>query len=46
MIAMEDFVKMCKNPPSDWSGDPCLPKDHSWTGVTCSNDKLSRIITL
>lgn len=36
VMAMEDMCKSFKNPPSDWTGDPCLPKENSWTGVSCS----------
>ncbi|KAJ9705030.1 hypothetical protein PVL29_003193 [Vitis rotundifolia] len=31
---------------SDWSGDPCLPQNNSWTGVTCTPGKLARVVTL
>ncbi|KAL5788305.1 hypothetical protein ACOSP7_005254 [Xanthoceras sorbifolium] len=46
VISMEGLVKKLKNPPSDWNGDPCLPYDNSWTGVTCSKDTLARVVTL
>ncbi|OAY66699.1 putative LRR receptor-like serine/threonine-protein kinase MEE39 [Ananas comosus] len=36
VIAMEELKRSLKNPPPDWSGDPCLPPEHSWTGVVCS----------
>lgn len=38
-MAMEDLARAFDNPPADWSGDPCLPRENSWTGVTCSKDK-------
>ncbi|KAK1375534.1 Leucine-rich repeat receptor-like serine/threonine-protein kinase [Heracleum sosnowskyi] len=44
--AMEKLAKSLKNLPPDWNGDPCLPKQHSWTGVTCSEEKNTRIISL
>ncbi|KAF1861371.1 hypothetical protein Lal_00025658 [Lupinus albus] len=35
------------NSPSDWNGDPCLPKGNSWTGVSCfQHDLISRVITV
>lgn len=43
---MEKLAKSLKNLPPDWNGDPCLPKQHSWTGVTCSEEKNTRIISL
>ncbi|KAK1256937.1 putative leucine-rich repeat receptor-like serine/threonine-protein kinase [Acorus gramineus] len=46
VIAMEELVRSLKNPPSDWSGDPCLPRENSWTGVQCSEGKLIRVISL
>ncbi|KAJ6839640.1 putative LRR receptor-like serine/threonine-protein kinase [Iris pallida] len=46
VIAMEDLARSLTNRPSDWSGDPCLPQQHSWTGVTCSSGKLARVVTL
>ncbi|KAL9237933.1 hypothetical protein vseg_012424 [Gypsophila vaccaria] len=46
-IAMEDLDRGFTNPPPDWNGDPCLPKQNSWTGVTCSNTKdFVRVATL
>ncbi|XP_072979484.1 probable LRR receptor-like serine/threonine-protein kinase At1g67720 [Typha angustifolia] len=38
VIAMNELARSIKNPPSDWSGDPCLPLQNSWTGIICSND--------
>ncbi|KAK3412398.1 probable LRR receptor-like serine/threonine-protein kinase At1g67720 isoform X1 [Eucalyptus grandis] len=46
VMAMEELARSLNNPPSDWNGDPCLPQQHSWTGVTCSQGKLARVITL
>lgn len=43
---MEDLARSFDNPPSDWSGDPCMPIENSWTGVKCSQDKLARVISL
>ncbi|KAK4762102.1 hypothetical protein SAY87_029986 [Trapa incisa] len=46
VMVMDDLAQTLDKLPSDWYGDPCLPKDHSWTGVTCSNGKLARIIAM
>ncbi|XWS68017.1 hypothetical protein CRYUN_Cryun04dG0054200 [Craigia yunnanensis] len=27
-------------------GDPCLPPENSWTGVSCSKDKIARVVSL
>ncbi|KAG7631806.1 Leucine-rich repeat [Arabidopsis suecica] len=45
-IAMEDLLESIMKPPVDWSGDPCLPRANSWTGLTCSKDKIARVISL
>ncbi|VVA98198.1 unnamed protein product [Arabis nemorensis] len=44
--AMEDLLESIKEPPVDWSGDPCLPLANSWTGLTCSKEKITRVISL
>ncbi|KAK2965955.1 hypothetical protein RJ640_002543 [Escallonia rubra] len=36
VIGLEKLKKSFQNPPLDWNGDPCLPRQYSWTGVTCS----------
>ncbi|XP_068642817.1 probable LRR receptor-like serine/threonine-protein kinase At5g59680 [Aristolochia californica] len=46
VIAMESLARSFDNPPVDWTGDPCLPENHSWTGVTCSGGKLARVVSL
>lgn len=46
VMAMEDLARSFNNPPHDWSGDPCLPKENSWSGVTCSVGKLARVVNL
>lgn len=43
---MEELARSIKNPPPDWHGDPCLPKENSWTGVTCSNHFIARVTTV
>ncbi|MQL84895.1 hypothetical protein Taro_017385 [Colocasia esculenta] len=46
VIAMEEVARKLSKVPSDWRGDPCLPKGNSWTGVTCSEGKLVRVVSL
>ncbi|KAF4374026.1 hypothetical protein F8388_007932 [Cannabis sativa] len=43
VVAMLDLGRQFNNPPSDWSGDPCLPKENSWTGVTSNLTALNHI---
>ncbi|KAE8703134.1 Leucine-rich repeat (LRR) family protein isoform 2 [Hibiscus syriacus] len=44
---MEELARGFDHPPADWAGDPCLPKDNSWTGITCSEkDMRTRIISV
>ncbi|TMW86450.1 hypothetical protein EJD97_021363 [Solanum chilense] len=43
---MTDLRKSFNKKPQDWHGDPCLPKDKSWSGVTCSSGTNTRIISL
>jgi len=46
-MAMEDMGKSFNNRPSDWTGDPCLPKENSWTGVSCSQtNDLARVTSV
>ncbi|KAM7485565.1 hypothetical protein LguiA_001574 [Lonicera macranthoides] len=45
-IAMENLKNSFQNLPLDWNGDPCLPRQYSWTGVTCSNGSRIRVIAL
>ncbi|KAL7002813.1 hypothetical protein U1Q18_003971 [Sarracenia purpurea var. burkii] len=47
VIAIEELARSFDNPPSDWHGDPCLPIQNSWTGVTCSDEgKHARVVSL
>ncbi|KAM3695082.1 hypothetical protein ACJW31_07G104000 [Castanea mollissima] len=47
VVAMEKLARSFNDPPLDWSGDPCLPKENSWTGVTCSiSGKFARVIAV
>lgn len=46
VIAMEALARSFDTPPPDWSGDPCLPRQNSWTGVTCSEGKFARVVSL
>ncbi|ONK55411.1 uncharacterized protein A4U43_UnF3690 [Asparagus officinalis] len=47
-ISMTRLAREFQNPPSDWSGDPCLPQGYSWTGVTCAvlNVNYYKIVSL
>ncbi|KAF0891280.1 hypothetical protein E2562_009456 [Oryza meyeriana var. granulata] len=46
VVAMEDLARSLKNPPPDWAGDPCLPRQNSWTGVVCSEGSPVRVTSL
>ncbi|KAF6135111.1 hypothetical protein GIB67_040422 [Kingdonia uniflora] len=46
VIALERLRKSLQNPPIDWNGDPCLPRQYTWSGVTCSEGPRIRVITL
>ncbi|PON63377.1 Malectin-like carbohydrate-binding protein [Trema orientale] len=46
VVAMMDLARNFNNPPLDWSGDPCFPKENSWTGVACSQGKFARVVAL
>ncbi|CAI9770982.1 unnamed protein product [Fraxinus pennsylvanica] len=46
VVAIESLKQSFHNPPVDWNGDPCLPRQYSWTGVTCSEGPRIRIVTL
>lgn len=46
VIALERLRNSFQNPPLDWTGDPCLPRQYSWTGVTCSEGTRIRVIAL
>lgn len=46
VIALEQVKNSFQNPPLDWNGDPCLPRQYTWTGVTCSEGPRIRVVTL
>ncbi|MBA0549703.1 hypothetical protein Golob_020722, partial [Gossypium lobatum] len=46
VIALEELKNSWRNPPLDWNGDPCLPRDYTWTGVKCSEGERTRVISL
>ncbi|KAK2991512.1 hypothetical protein RJ640_016547, partial [Escallonia rubra] len=46
VTVMEALARSIDNPPPDWNGDPCLPTQNSWTGVTCSEGKFFRVVSL
>ncbi|XP_052199024.1 probable LRR receptor-like serine/threonine-protein kinase PAM74 [Diospyros lotus] len=47
VMALEQISRGFNYPPSDWHGDPCLPKKLQWTGLECSyRGKYARVIAL
>ncbi|KAM1301395.1 hypothetical protein ACFX2H_012437 [Malus domestica] len=46
VIALQRVKQSLQNPPPDWSGDPCLPRQYSWTGITCSLGPRVRVVSL
>ncbi|KAI3919755.1 hypothetical protein MKX01_000196 [Papaver californicum] len=44
--AMEYLKNGLQNPPVDWNGDPCIPREYAWTGVTCSEGPRVRVVSL
>ncbi|KAJ9561028.1 hypothetical protein OSB04_006188, partial [Centaurea solstitialis] len=45
-MALQRFKQSLRNPPDDWNGDPCLPKEHPWYGIRCSEVNQVRIVSL
>ncbi|XP_076956291.1 putative LRR receptor-like serine/threonine-protein kinase PAM74 [Bidens hawaiensis] len=45
-FALQILKQSLKNPPGDWNGDPCLPKEHHWSGIGCSEGKQVRVTSL
>ncbi|KAI4345604.1 hypothetical protein L6164_012710 [Bauhinia variegata] len=46
VTALEMVKESLQNPPLDWNGDPCMPRQYSWTGITCSEGPRIRVVTL
>ncbi|XP_006660701.1 probable LRR receptor-like serine/threonine-protein kinase At1g67720 [Oryza brachyantha] len=46
VIGMEALARGFDSTPPDWAGDPCLPQGNSWTGVTCTQGPLARVVAL
>ncbi|XP_010277754.1 PREDICTED: probable LRR receptor-like serine/threonine-protein kinase At1g67720 [Nelumbo nucifera] len=46
VVALNVVNKSLENPPLDWNGDPCLPRQYSWTGVVCSYETRIRVVAL
>ncbi|CAN0856658.1 Probable LRR receptor-like serine/threonine-protein kinase At1g67720 [Linum grandiflorum] len=46
IIALEELKRGFNNPPQDWNGDPCMPRQYPWTGITCSDGRRIRVVTL
>ncbi|KAJ3678959.1 hypothetical protein LUZ61_021123 [Rhynchospora tenuis] len=34
-------IKASYHVKKDWTGDPCVPSEFSWTGVTCTSDSIN-----
>ncbi|XP_030509396.2 putative leucine-rich repeat receptor-like serine/threonine-protein kinase At2g14440 [Cannabis sativa] len=46
VIALKKLKDSLKNPPPGWNGDPCLPRQYTWIGITCSEGPRFRVLTL
>ncbi|KAI7733928.1 hypothetical protein M8C21_032047 [Ambrosia artemisiifolia] len=46
LLALQMLKQSLKNPPDDWNGDPCLPKEHPWFGIGCTEGKQVRVTSL
>ncbi|KAI4342761.1 hypothetical protein MLD38_027345 [Melastoma candidum] len=46
VIALEKIKSSLRSYPSDWSGDPCMPDNYPWTGVSCSYGRRYRVTAL
>ncbi|KAL6188747.1 hypothetical protein ACLB2K_040138 [Fragaria x ananassa] len=40
VIALQKVKESLENPPPNWNGDPCLPRQYTWTGITCSGVRV------
>ncbi|KAL3515274.1 hypothetical protein ACH5RR_022176 [Cinchona calisaya] len=46
VMVMDDLLRSIQHLPLDWEGDPCMPRENAWTGVTCKSRKATRIVSL
>lgn len=46
VIALARLKESFKNPPVDWNGDPCFPRQYPWSGITCSEGPRVRVTFL
>uniref|UniRef100_A0A7N0T7T2 Uncharacterized protein n=2 Tax=Kalanchoe fedtschenkoi TaxID=63787 RepID=A0A7N0T7T2_KALFE len=46
VIALENIKSTLLGYPLDWNGDPCMPRQYAWTGITCSEGTRIRVISL
>ncbi|KAK8935335.1 putative LRR receptor-like serine/threonine-protein kinase PAM74 [Platanthera zijinensis] len=46
VIALESLKKSINKVPLNWDGDPCLPHEYAWFGITCSNGSQIRVVSL
>ncbi|KAK3409288.1 hypothetical protein EUGRSUZ_J01421 [Eucalyptus grandis] len=44
--AMYDVKRTYEVIKASWQGDPCVPRQYSWSGLHCSNDSAPRVISL
>ncbi|XP_078178979.1 leucine-rich repeat receptor-like serine/threonine-protein kinase At2g14510 [Carex rostrata] len=46
VISLQAIKQLIDNPPEDWTGDPCMPPEYPWTGVTCTFGSRIRVVSL
>ncbi|CAM8927046.1 unnamed protein product [Rhodiola kirilowii] len=46
VIALETMKSVLQGLPLDWSGDPCMPSQYAWTGITCFEGNRIRVASL
>jgi len=46
VTALNAIKSSFQNAPVDWNGDPCMPQNYSWSGVTCTEGPRIRVIAL
>ncbi|KAK8960384.1 putative LRR receptor-like serine/threonine-protein kinase [Platanthera guangdongensis] len=42
VIALESLKKSINKVPLNWDGDPCMPHEYAWFGITCSAALMDR----
>ncbi|KAJ6726048.1 hypothetical protein OIU79_004248 [Salix purpurea] len=46
VIALEALKSSFQNAPLDCNGNPCMPRQFSWTGIACFEGPRIRVVTL